>query len=474
MYKKFVARTLELSGLQNMYNSSRFEMAVIYGRKRVGKTSLIKEFIKDKSAIYVQGIEAVKELNLQYLTESILDFENPDRMDHSFVYTDFRDAFVKVQDIANSQNQKLIFVMDEFPYFAESAPEISSVLQYAVDHIFKEYNNIMLILCGSSMSFMEHQVLGHKSPLYGRRTGQFKVRPFDIFDTKKMLPNVSDNDLLAYYGITGGVPQYLSFVDEGMSLRENIENVFLSPNAVLQDEPKILLQEELRKPATYYSILVAMAHSKTKLNDIAQSVGMTVTTSISPYLKRLTELEIIERKYPILSKKKPIYVIRDSMFRFWFKYISDAQDKIALGRTSATLDYIMNDISDFLGPVFEKASADWLWKNIDLPFEPREIGSWWGSNPILKRQEEIDLIAVNYDNSSALIAECKWRNAEKVNAGMIETLKQRAVLFSSVNNITSNHLMFFAKECTSEFKEYAKKSNIKVITFNDFFEKYPA
>lgn len=174
MSQPFIAREAELASLADMYQSPRFEMAVIYGRRRVGKTSLIKEFIKDKPAIYSKGVLATRKINLNYLTNAVLDFVNPNRLDRSFSYSDFRDIFSKVQDLANKQEGKLIFVLDEFPYFAQSGPEISSVFQFAIDHVFKEYDNIILILCGSSMSFMQHQVLGHQSPLYAASLAQFR------------------------------------------------------------------------------------------------------------------------------------------------------------------------------------------------------------------------------------------------------------------------------------------------------------
>lgn len=472
MSQPFIAREAELASLADMYQSPRFEMAVIYGRRRVGKTSLIKEFIKDKPAIYVQGIEATKELNLNYLTNAVLDFENPDRLDRSFSYSDFRDIFSKAQDLANKQEGKLIFVLDEFPYFAQSAPEISSVLQFAIDHVFKEYDNIMLILCGSSMSFMQHQVLGHQSPLYGRKTGQFKIRPFDIFDTKKMLPLVKNEDLLAYYGITGGIPQYLSFIDQTKSVEENINRLFLRNNAILQDEPNVLLQEELRKPATYYSILVALAQGKTKPNEIYQAIGLSSASSLSPYLSRLQELEMVERKSPILEKntKNAIYRISDTMFQFWFQYISGQQDKISLGRTSGLLARIMADLPNFLGPVFEKACREWAWRQDDLPFDPQEISSWWGYNPALKRQEEVDLVAVSYDKKEAIIGECKWRKAEKLSPQMLDTLRSRAALLSSKFGITKIHLCFFAKESSQSFKELAESQKVRLIPFDNFWK----
>lgn len=465
---EFVARTSEISELNEMYHSNNFEMAVIYGRRRVGKTSLIKHFIKDKPAIYVQGIEATKELNLRYLSDAIMNFDNPDQNSSGINFDDFKSAFEYVQNIANHSKQKLVFVLDEFPYFAETAPEISSLLQYVIDHIYKEHNNIMLILCGSSMSFMEHQVLGHKSPLYGRRTGQFKIRPFNIFDTKKMLANTKNEDILAYYGITGGIPQYLSFINEDLTVMQNIKRMFLRENAPLQDETNILLQEELRKPATYYSILVAIANGKTKSNQISQAIGFDNPSKLSPYLAKLIELDIIEHKAPIFEKgmRKAIYVFKDTMFNFWFKFISGHQDQIALNRIDGILKLIEKEMPRFLGPIFEKACIDWLWKNHDLPIEPKEIKNWWGYNPVLKRQDEIDIVATNFEDTEAVVAECKWRNANKLNVEMLKTLILRAQLLPKTKK---HYFYFFVKEANSDFIKRAKLSEIKVISYNDLF-----
>lgn len=465
---EFIGREIELKNLNNMYKSDKFEMAVIYGRRRVGKTSLIKQFISNKPAIYVQGVEATAETNLRFLSNAILDFEEPERVNRHKTFYDFAEAFEEVQDIANKQNEKMVFVMDEYSYFAEASAEISSILQYTIDHIYKEKNNIMLILCGSSMSFMEHQVLGYKSPLYGRKTGQFKIRPFDIFGTKKMLPKVNNEDLLAYYGITDGIPQYLSFIDQTKSVEENIQEMFLNQNAPLQNEPNVLLQEELRKPATYFSILNALAHGKSKSTQISQAIGMSSGSSISAYLNNLIDLEIIERKQPIFENRprKAIYAFKDNMFKFWFKFIAEAQDQIALERTKGILIGIMDELPRFLGPVFEQASRDWLWQQANLPFYPKKITSWWGNNPIKHRQEEIDVVASNHDDSEAIVGECKWKNVDKLNHEMIDTLIARAALLPKVRK---TYLYFFVKESTDNFEHYAREHNVRVIRYEGFF-----
>lgn len=287
-----------------------------------------------------------------------------------------------------------------------------------------------------------------------------------------MLPQVNNDDLLAYYGITGGIPQYLAFIDQNLSVAENIKKLFLKANAPLQNETNILLQEELRKPATYYSILVAIASGETKANKIYQAIGLKSGSQLSPYLNKLMELEIIERKSPVLekNKKKSIYVIKDQMFKFWFKFISGAQDQIALGQTKAVLEAIMNELPRFLGPVFEQASIDWMWQQADLTFSPRKISNWWGYNPLLKRQDEVDIVAVNFDNTKAIVGECKWRNAAKLTPEMLLTLQHRAELVEQAIGVKAEDLYFFAKKATSSFIAEANKRNIKVVEYDKFFE----
>lgn len=468
---EFIGRKNELDNLNEMYHSSNFEMTVIYGRRRVGKTFLIKQFIQNKPAIYVQGVEATAETNLNFLSNAIFNYENPERLNRNRKFYDFKEAFEEVQDIADRQSEKLIFVMDEYPYFAESDRSISSILQYAIDHVFLKHKNIMLILCGSSMSFMEHQVLGYKSPLYGRKTGQFKIKPFNIFDTRKMISRVSEEDVLAYYGITDGIPQYLTFIDQNKSVKENIRGIFLKQNAPLQNEPNVLLQEELRKPATYFSILNALAHGKNRISEISQAIGMTGSSSISQYLSNLIDLEIIERKEPILekSKRKAIYVFKDNMFKFWFKFIAEAQDEIAMDRTQGVLEAIDDELPRFLGPIFEQATRDWLWIQDDLPFYPKKIASWWGNNPIKHRQEEVDIVAINHDKTQAIIGECKWRNADKLNHEMIDTLIIRSSLLPEVK---TKYLYFFVKSTTKNFEKYAFNHGVKLVTYHDYFKMF--
>ncbi|PEG90879.1 MULTISPECIES: ATP-binding protein [unclassified Lactobacillus] len=462
----FVGRNNELNDLNAKYQSPNFEMIVIYGRRRVGKTALISEFIQNKPAIYYQGIESTGDMNLKNLSEKINDLKNDDFNTAS--YADFEKAFTEVQNIANHLEQKLVFVIDEYPFLARSEHSVSSILQYVIDHVYKKYNNVMLILCGSSMSFMERQVLEYKSPLYGRKTGQLKLEPFDLFESETMLPSVNKSDLLGYYGITGGIPQYLAYINPEISLRDNIRQMFFSPVAPLRDEPNVLMQEEMRNPATYNAILKTIANGSNHYNDIVQATDIT-SSSLTPYLKNLIDIGVIQKKQPLFNKnnRKAYYYIVDGLFRFWFKFVDGETDLIVRGQVDRLLDYIMSELPRFLGPVFEQASGDWLWRQNDLPIGIRTIGQWWGPNPAKKREEEIDIVAPDFTNNQAIIGECKWRAKDKIKPEMIDTLVERSFL---VPKIKQSYLYFFAKEATPGFKAYAQKNNVTVIEYQHFFE----
>ena len=328
----------------------------------------------------------------------------------------------------------------------------------------------MLILCGSSMSFMEKQVLGIKSPLYGRRTAQFKIKPFTIFDTKKLLPSVSNEDLLAYYGITGGVPQYLTGIDQHLNLQDNIKELFLYPDSPLFNEPSALLEQEFNKPEIYFAILTAIANGKSKFNDIFTASHLKNNSSLVRYLNELIEIGIVQSKMPLYStsNKQKIYQINDGLFRFWFNFIATEQSAINSGRTIGLEKRILEQLPDFLGSSFEKISKEWIWQAPDLPIEPRAVTNWWGPNPIKKRQEEVDIVAPNYDNTEAIIGECKWRSQANLNTRMIDLLQERALL---IPKIKRTHLYFFVKEANPSFLKYTNKHQVTVIQYKDFFER---
>ena len=325
----FVGRKNELSKLNRMFASDKFEMAIIYGRRRVGKTTLINEFCKDKKTILFPAIESNAAQNLSILSGAIAYTQNGDSA-AALSYNSFSDAFSKIEEL--SKNERLVFVIDEYPYLAKAERSISSLIQGFIDHQFKN-TKLFIILCGSSMSFMEKQVLGYQSPLYGRRTAQFKIEPFNYYDTGKWFPNYTAEEKAIMYGITGGIPLYLEESSPNLTIRENLlENLF-DKNAMLYEEPSNLLKQELREPATYNAIISAVAAGKTKLSEITSTVGVETGVCIK-YITNLISLGILKREVPVTDpkSKRPIYQLEDNFFKFWFTFVAKNTAAIISGR----------------------------------------------------------------------------------------------------------------------------------------------
>lgn len=423
----FLGRQKELEKLNELYDNDRFECVIIYGRRRVGKTTLINEFIRDKDAIYFTGLETDSRDNLENLSRSILREQMPDA-DSYPAYGSYKDALDGVCERA--KRKRLVLVMDEYPYLAESYPGMSSLLQVQIDEKYKS-SKLMLILCGSSMSFMENQVLGYKSPLYGRRTAQFKIDPFKYYEAKEYFPKLAPEKQAVLYGITGGIPQYLDFMDGKASIAENIKHNFLEPSAYLYEEPGNLLKQEVRDPSRYNAIIRAIATGCSRVAEISSKTGME-SGAATNYLNNLVSLGIVRKETPVGEKpsRKTIYSIEDGMFRFWYRFIPENVSLIQNGMAERVWQRIEPQLSTFMGSVFEEICKQWLWRENAagrLPLEFTQLGRWWGNDPLRKEQAEIDIVAIANEDT-ALFAECKWTQA-KVGVGVLDTLIERSRLF---------------------------------------------
>ena len=462
----FIGRKSEIESLNKYYNKNSFQFTVIYGRRRVGKTTLINEFCKNKKAIYFVAVESTMKENLEILSNQIISVLAPKAPKNPF--TSFREAVDYVFEYA--KKERIIFVIDEYPYLAESDKAVSSILQAAIDKN-KDDSKLFLILCGSSMSFMENQVLGYKSPLYGRRTNQFKILPFDYFECADMLSNYTDEDKIILYGIVGGVPEYLSRVDNSLSVKENVEELLFNPSGRLFEEPFNLLKQELKIPQTYNGIITAIASGSSKLNEIATKTGIE-TSQCSNMLNTLISLGLVKKEYPVTEEntRKTLYILDDYMFKFWYRFVLPNLSRINAGLGSIVCDEVFDgqQINQYTGYVFEHCCKQYMWRiaaNNSLPFSFQKIGRWWGGNKKERREEEIDFIACS--NDSAIFGECKWTN-EPVNQSVLDDVMRKSELFAQFRD---KYYMLFSKSgFDNKLTEQAKNNdNLRLIFLRDLY-----
>lgn len=460
----FIGREKELLKLNQLYNTEGFQFPVIYGRRRVGKTALINEFIKDKDAISFTGLESTVSQNLENLSRAIHRYIGT--VGEAPVYPSFQAAIETVFELA--ENKRLVFVIDEYPYVAKAYKAFSSIIQTFIDK-YKDSSKLYLILCGSSMSFMEEQVLGYKSPLYGRRTAQFKILPFDFAESRKYFKSFSAVDMAQIYGIVGGTPQYLLQMNDSLSVEDNIKTNILDPSSYLFEEPENLLKQEVQKAALYNAVITAVATGSTKLSEIAAKVGEE-TSACAICLKKLLALGIVRKETPFGEKtsKKTIYNIDDNLFRFWYRFVPENLSLIQNDMIDVAYNFVSTGMTTYMGLVFEEICKQYLWElnrkgKAAIPFT--SLGRWWGNDARQKAQTEIDIMG-EADKNTALFGECKWTN-EKVDVGVLCLLIERSKLFRYKN---VHYYLFaksgFTKGCIEKAREL---ENVTLVEYADMF-----
>ena len=460
----FIGRQRELKRLNELYESGKFECAVVYGRRRVGKTTLINEFIKGKKAIYFTALESTSQENLESFSRCIMHMGMG--IESDVVFSHYQAALDALNDAAKTE--RVVMVIDEYPYLADAYRGFSSLLQAQIDSKYKD-SQLMLILCGSSMSFMENQVLGYQSPLYGRRTAQFKIEPFTFFEARGFHSRFAMHDAAVIYGVTGGVPLYLELMDDRLSVEENIKRNFFDPNAFLFEEPTNLLKQEVRDPANYNAIIRAVATGATRNAEIASKVGLE-TSAVANYLSSLIALGIVRKETPITetAQRKTIYTIADSMFRFWYRFIQGNAALAQSGMADRLWQIVEPQIPVFMGSVFEEICKQWLWRENAagrLPVSFVKLGRWWGNDPVRKQEAEIDILALD-DGDAALFAECKWTN-DKVDESVLQTLIRRSELFTYGE---CAYYLFSKSGFTRGCEAMANREGVRLVAFPSFLE----
>ena len=426
----FVGRERELQALRRLYDQGRFQMVVVYGRRRVGKTTLVGEFIRDKRAIAFTAQEQSSAENLRGFSNAV--YEGLGLPSGMGAFQTWSDAFTFLAKQSMTISEPLVVFFDEFPYAAEGEPSLPSTLQAAIDHELLG-TRVYLVLCGSNEGFMESEVLGGKSPLYGRRTAQIHLRPFDYLDASRMLSGLSPHELVRTYAAFGGTPYYLAQYDQTDSWENNVAALMYDTAGLLYEEPAMLLRQELREPALYNSVLAAIARGATKPKAIAETAGIS-QASVGPYLKTLEGLGIIERRVPFgddpAKSRKGIWIVSDPFFAFWHRFVRPRISAIEMGAGKFVAREMASsvDLPTYEGKRFEDICMQWVARTNRaeaLPFLATSFGQWWGTDPALRETCDIDVVAANKDRRSIMLGECKWRN-EFDESAAIATLERRS------------------------------------------------
>ncbi len=464
----FYCRNDELRKLNKRYNDGAFECIVIYGRRRVGKTSIINEFCKDKPTIFFSALlEGTDKDNLKTLSRAIYAYKEPEAEEaQAPEYASFDSALDEITRL--SGKERIVFVIDEYPYLAKAYPSISSRLQHLIDHTWKD-GNMFLILCGSSMSFMENQVLGYQSPLYGRRTGQFKIEPLTYKETAVFNPELDDVTNAYVYGVTGGIPHYINKLNVRGDFRNALLENFFDRSAYLFEEPANLLKQELREPAVYNSVITAIAEGASHMNEVCTKTGIE-SGPCSKYLSVLINLGILKKETPMTEKpgKKTIYSIADSFFRFWYRFVPNNMTPIASGRMEKIYDKsVQAHLNDYMGLVFEKMCRDYLLYYADEDdFQLVDIGQWWGTDSVEKKQVQIDLVGTTDNKDEYLMGSCKFRN-EAIGVDELELLKKYAFTFGKGK--VYHYYIFSKGGFTEGLKDAAGRGEVKLICLEDMY-----
>jgi hypothetical protein len=464
MLDKFRNRDFELKILKERHGSNKPEFLVIYGKRRIGKTELVKQAFKDIKYIYLLADRRSDFDILRDFSKRIGKF--------------FDDVGVSMVGIRNWTelfgylekkigNERIVMVVDEFPFLVSGNRAIPSLFQKGWDE-YLQHTNLFLILMGSSISMMEKEVLYYKSPLYGRRTGQLLLHPLKFKDARKFFPKKSMEEQIEFYSILGGTPAYLLQFTEDKSLAKNIKERVLRRDAFLYNEVEFILREELKEPRQYFTILKEISFGRNRVNELSQATNIE-RSILSRYLSILESLRVIRREIPVTEKhphksRKGIYKIEDNFFRFWFEFIFPYRGDIERDEMATIIQRIEEQLPQFVSYVFEDVCKEVLWellKKEKMPLTFTKIGKWW------YKDNEIDIIALNDETRDALFAECKWQG-KKVDTKVIENLMGKSKLVEWNNDIRKEHFAMFSKSgFTNSCLDRCKEKGVMTFDLKD-------
>ncbi|HID19338.1 MAG TPA: ATP-binding protein [Methanophagales archaeon] len=466
MLQKFVDRARELEFMEKQFKREEAGFIVLYGRRRVGKTELINRFIKDKKHIYFfarreSAVDTFNRLSKELFKvfhDELLISRPFSSMDSFFDYL-----------YEKAKEERFTMVIDEFPMLIERFRGLPSVLQDHWDNKLR-FSKLFLILCGSSIGMMETEVLGYRSPLYGRRTGQWKVEPLNFFALAELFPSYSAEGLVKVYSALDTIPGYLVKFDSSLSVEENIEKRIFRKGEFLNLEPEFLLKEELRDPSNYMSILRTIAAVNSAFNEICNSSRLDKSL-VSKYLAILENLHIVEKTFSVIAtdkarlKGKGSYQIKDKFFNFWFRYVYPFQDYLERGEIAVVADFLSRDFNTYLGFVFEDVAREFLirMKSESERETPLRMGKWW------HRDKEIDLVILNETKKESVFFEVKWRELKRRECEKaLEVLKEKSTYVEWHRKDRIVRYGIIAKRMDTDDKRDLRSKGYLVYDLDDF------
>ncbi|HEY3489833.1 MAG TPA: ATP-binding protein [Candidatus Deferrimicrobiaceae bacterium] len=454
----FVGRTEELRFLGKHHEGTEFRFIPIYGRRRVGKTTLVREFVKDRPAIYFLADTVSESEQLKNLGRAVGEhFEDTLLVENGF--RDWQQFFKYLSD--KCAKRRLVLAIDEFPYLVSANKAISSIFQNGIDTYLKK-TGLFLILLGSSIGMMEREVLFAKAPLYGRRTGSLEVRELPFLALKDFFPGMDFRKRAAIYATFGTLPAYLEKIRPNESIIRNIGEQILDRHSFLYNEVEFLLREELREPRDYYVILRAIAQGKRKLSEIINDTGFEKSHA-SRYLDVLRSIGLVEKEMPSTERTPEksrigLYRLHDRFFGFWFKYVLPNRGKIEIGNP----DHVLREVEQTLD-MHVSIAYEFIARELFLDVAKQEkwpitaIGRWWSRN------EEIDFVALDEEERSIWFGECKW-SRKKVGTDIYENLVRKAGLVEwNIGKRSERFILFSRSGFTPAMHEVAKRENVILV-----------
>ncbi|MDB2262293.1 ATP-binding protein [Halorubrum ezzemoulense] len=406
--EQFVDRDVEREQLTDCYESETADLVVIYGRRRLGKSELVRQSIADREdAVYYQAVESTAQNQLeQFVETATAQFPSLQNV---------RRDWEAILETLGEENA--IVVIDEFPFLIEEDDSLPSRIQRVWDTKLQE-TGMTLVLVGSSISVMENKVLSGSAPLYGRRTATIDLKPLDVADARKFFPGYDPETAITMWAIYGGTPYYLQTIDPDETLGTNVQQGILSEQSLLYSEPEFLLRTELRQPNTYFSILRALAHGRRTPNEVAGMAGIE-SGSLSTYLQKLRRLRLVERHIPVTASptasKRGRYRIAAPLFRFWFRFVYGNQDQLRILGDTAYDEVVAPEVADYVSPLFERLCQRALPHLVDRRFS--DVGQWWF------KEHELDVLGLT--ESGRVAGECKF-TSQPVSEGVLTDLERTA------------------------------------------------